>query len=134
MSQENIVAIRSAYDAFGRGDIPAVLQSFDADIEWHVPSLYPTGGDYHGVEGVQQFFQALAESWEYLRVEPDEYLDSGDYVVALGHHRGRVKDGTADLEIPFAHVWKLRDGRPVLFREYADPSALLQAQAEQSTG
>jgi uncharacterized protein len=130
MSQENVTVIRSAYEAFGRGDIPAVLQNFDPEVEWHVPSLYPTGGHYYGTEGVQQFFQGIAEDWEYLQVEPDELLDTGDYVIALGHHRGRLKGSDTDLEIPFAHVWTLRGGRIVLFREYADPSALIQAQAK----
>ena len=34
MSQENMDIIRGLYDAFARGDIPAVLGSLDADVEW----------------------------------------------------------------------------------------------------
>ena len=34
MSQKNVDIIRGMYDAFARGDIPAVLEVLDPDIEW----------------------------------------------------------------------------------------------------
>ena len=37
MSQEDLNTIPSAYEAFNRGDIPAVLEAFDPQIEWHEP-------------------------------------------------------------------------------------------------
>ena len=37
MSQEDLNTIQSAYEAFNRGDIPAVLEAFDPQIEWHEP-------------------------------------------------------------------------------------------------
>ena len=30
----NVQLARDVYDAFGRGDIPAVLEMMDPDIEW----------------------------------------------------------------------------------------------------
>ena len=35
MSQENVQLIRGVYEAFGRGDIPAVLAQMDQSIEWN---------------------------------------------------------------------------------------------------
>ena len=34
MSNENETLIRAAYDAYSRGDIPAMLEIFDAELEW----------------------------------------------------------------------------------------------------
>jgi ketosteroid isomerase-like protein len=34
MSQQDVQTVRSAYDAFNRQDIPAVLATYDEAIEW----------------------------------------------------------------------------------------------------
>jgi ketosteroid isomerase-like protein len=34
MSQQDVETVRSAYDAFNRKDIPAVLALYDPQIEW----------------------------------------------------------------------------------------------------
>jgi ketosteroid isomerase-like protein len=38
--------IRHAYDAFGRGDIPAVIEVLADDVDWSLPDLLPQGGSY----------------------------------------------------------------------------------------
>ena len=34
MSAENVAVVRSVYENFGKGDIPAVLAALDPEIEW----------------------------------------------------------------------------------------------------
>ena len=34
MSEENVGLIRGLYEAFGRGDVPAIISKLDKDIEW----------------------------------------------------------------------------------------------------
>jgi ketosteroid isomerase-like protein len=38
MSQQNIDIVKTAYEAFGRGDIPGVVATFDPNIEWVAPA------------------------------------------------------------------------------------------------
>jgi len=126
-NQENVNAIRAAYEAFAQRDIPAVLNVLDPQIHWHVPDIYPAGGTFHGREGVQQFFQGLGEQWEELNVDPTTFLAPGDHVVAIGIHRGRLTKNGIAVEVPFAHVWRVQGGKAVQFREYSDPGELLRA-------
>ena len=47
-------ALREAYAALNRNDIPACVKGFDPQIEWTEPAEYPGGGTYlewAGVEG-----------------------------------------------------------------------------------
>ena len=37
MSEQDVSTMRNAYEAFNRADIPAVLEAFDPQIEWHEP-------------------------------------------------------------------------------------------------
>lgn len=120
----NADIIRSGYQAFANQDIPAVLALFDDDIEWYAPDELPDGGTFHGPAGVAEFFTNLSKHYSELRVEPDTYHEAGDRVIVEGHHRGTVISG-APFEAGFAHVWTLRGGKAVAFREYADTGKLL---------
>ncbi|MFC4949712.1 nuclear transport factor 2 family protein [Pseudonocardia sp. GCM10023141] len=127
----NIDIIRDGYEAFGRGDVPAVLAIFADDIEWYAPDELPGGGTFHGPGEVAGFFGALPGIYDDLRVEPDRLLDAGDQVIAEGHHRGRI--GGQPFEVGFAHVWTLAGGRVVRFREYMDSGKLIPLLAKAST-
>jgi uncharacterized protein len=131
MSQQDVDTIRSAYDAFARQDIPAVLDAFADDIQWDVPDSLPFGGVFNGKEEVGRFFGTLGDYYDELRVEPDEFLEAGDRVVALGNHHGKVKDGDS-FDARFAMVWTMRDGKAASFKEYTDTAPIdraLQAKA-----
>ncbi len=58
---------------------------------------------------------------------PKEFLDAGDRVVVLGHLQGRGKASGGTLDAPYAHVWTLRDGKAVHFRNYMDTATFLQS-------
>ena len=57
LAPTNATIIRKAYDDFAKGDIPAVLETFDPAITWQVPGHGPLSGDYKGHEEVVGFFQ-----------------------------------------------------------------------------
>ena len=123
---DNAETIRGAYEAFGRQDIPGVLERFDGEIEWDVPKALPNGGVHRGPDAVAEFFGGLPEAYAELRVEPDEYLDAGDRVVVRGHHRGRGQNGV-EFEARFVHTWTLSDGKATEFVEVADTAEMTPA-------
>jgi len=120
MPEDNVALLRKTYDAFGRGDIPAVMQSFAEDITWHVPAVLPTGGDAKGHEEVGQVFQRIADSWEDFQLEVGDFVASGDRVCVLGRAQGKL-DGTR-TGYGFVHCWTMRDGVCTDFDEYVDPA------------
>jgi ketosteroid isomerase-like protein len=124
---DNVAILEGGYDAFARGDIPAVLEVFDPDIEWTEPEGYPWGRTYRGHDEVLGLFQeAAGQLGPEWRVVPDRFLATEDGVVVLGRHTGR--NGAGAWEVPFAMVWEMRDGRAVRFRHYGD-TVLMRAAA-----
>ena len=111
--------VREAYDAFGRGDIPAVLELVADDAQWDVAEVLVQGGSWSGRDGVGQFFQQLGEKYEELSIDISDLIDGGDQVVGLGVGRGKRRGG-GDVEYGFAHVFTVGDGKITRFREYAD--------------
>lgn len=133
--QQNVHVVQQAYGAFGRGDIPAVLAAMSEDIEWNTPGpseISPLAGRFQGNEQVAQFFQTMADTQEMLEFTPQEFIAQGDTVVVLGHSRIRVRDTDRTAETDWAHVFTLKDGKVIRFRDYLDTYALLQASQPES--
>lgn len=129
MAKRDIKIINDAYDAFGRGDLDAVLATFDGRIQWYEPDAdgLPWAGRHVGVKAVaNEVFSVLVAAIEKLKVKPNEFLTDGDSVVVLGVLSGKGKDGN-NFKTPFAHVWKMRDGRAVRFQSYIDTATLVGA-------
>jgi ketosteroid isomerase-like protein len=113
----NAQALREGYDAFARGDIPAVLAIFDEDIAWHIPGRSPLSGDYRGHQEVVGFLMRAHElSGGTLRVQLDDVLADGDTLVALT--TVSAERGGRSWSSPEIHVWRFADGRAVEMREY----------------
>ena len=113
--------IKSVYDAFAKGDIPSVLATMSADIEWTEAEGFPYGGTYHGPKAVlENVFMRLGSEWIGFAAVPHEFVDGGDTIVAMGKYSGTYKRTNKSFEAQFAHVWTLRDGKAVRFVQYVD--------------
>lgn len=128
----NLNSIKAVYEAFGRGDIPAVLGALSPDINWTEAEGFPYGGTYFGPNGVLEgVFMRLGTEWEGFAAVPDEFIDGGDTIVALGTYSGTYKATGKSFQAKFAHVWKLQEGKATRFTQYVD--TLLVHRALQST-
>jgi ketosteroid isomerase-like protein len=96
MSQQDVETVRSGYDAFNRKDIPAVLELYDAQIEWiEAGGGRAPAGTYHGSQSVgNEVFGTVPQNFDDFRAEPEQFIDAGDHVVVVGRFRGRAKSGT----------------------------------------
>lgn len=125
MSAENVQVLRSAYEAFARQDVPAVMAAFDEDIEWEAPDSLPFGGTYRGHDGVGSFFGQLPQYWQNLAVEPEEFIDGGDTIVVVAHVHGTGGAGAYDQR--HVHLWRMRNGKAFRFTEWSDTARGLKA-------
>ena len=126
--QQNTEIVREGYAAFGRGDIPALLDLLDDDIEWQAvigaaPHV-PTAGRRSGKQAVAEFFRILGQTVEFSRFEPREFIAQGDQVVTLGFYEGRSKATGRTFAEEFAMVDTFRNGKIVRFREYVNAAAI----------
>lgn len=113
--------IEGAYKSFETGDIPGLLASFDENIEWTEAEGFPYGGTYTGANSIlENVFMKLGTEWENFAAVPDEILDAGEKIVALGNYSGKYNPTGKSMSVPFAHVWTLRGGKIVKFVQYTD--------------
>jgi uncharacterized protein len=121
--------VQRSYVAFARHDLDAVMADMDAEIEWHQAQGLPHGGFYRGIAEVRRnIFDPLDEQWwDEFSATPDELLDAGDDVVVLGRYRGVAKGTGKRLDVPFVHVWTVRDAKAVRFRQFLDTAGWVEA-------
>jgi ketosteroid isomerase-like protein len=117
----NLDSVRAVYDSFATGDVPAVLNFLSPDVSWTEAEGFPYGGTYTGPQAVLAgVFMRLGAEWQGFAVVPDDFIDGGDRVVALGRYSGTYKATGKSFRADFAHVWTLRDGKAVKFVQYID--------------
>lgn len=126
---DNQRLVEQIYAAFGRGDLPFILNALALDVDWRhpQPAKIPWGGVRRGREAVAQFFAALAQHLTVEEFQPHTLLAAGDQVVVLGQERMRVKSTGRVYTVEWAHVWTLRGGQVTAFCEYTDTAAILAA-------
>jgi uncharacterized protein len=125
--QQNLTTVRQGYDAFARGDLPALLALLDSDVSWTTPGPpdLPTAGARRGHAAVMDFFQRLAAIGEIQRFEPKEFFAQGNRVVVLGDDTTRIAATDKTVDFRWTHVFTLRGGTVVAFEEIGDVSALV---------
>ena len=114
----NFDTARSAYEAFGRGDMEALSETLSEDSVWLTSDELPLGGETQGRDAIMGNFAQIPNYWTSFSVEPEEFIDAGDWVVVRGTQRAGNDAGS--FEAPFAHLLKFEDGRIVRGEFYAD--------------
>jgi ketosteroid isomerase-like protein len=124
----NVHLIRTAYRAFQDRDVQALLDTFAPDIRWVHPesmSAYGLGGTKHGHAGVREFLARVPGVLGGMRLEPIEFLESGDRVVVFGQRHVTSVRGHTQL-LKFTHSWTLRDGKVMVMEDIFDTVLLQQ--------
>jgi uncharacterized protein len=127
----NVDIVKRGYEAFGRGDVNGVLSLLEETVEWETPGSpeFPTAGRRRGHREVAGFFHTLAQTYDFERFEPKSFIAQGDSVVVLGEDSVRLKSNGTRLEVDWVHVFELRNGKVVRFREYFDTAPVVAAMA-----
>ncbi len=127
-------ALREAYAALNRNDIPAFVKVFDPQIERIEPADVPQGGTYHGLAAVTAHFSKARGTWAEGSCEPQRFIvapavggsGGSDRIIVLVHVRVRLKAETGWREGHLADVYTFRNGKAIQFRTFADERQALE--------
>lgn len=128
MSAENVEIVRRGYaHVIATGEL--LEEIAHPDFVWDMSTFgnWPERQTYDGIEGTREFLADWTSAWEDWRLDVRELLDAGDEVVAIVHQSGRSKTTGLEVDMHFAQVWTLRDGKQTRMRMYADPDEALRA-------
>jgi uncharacterized protein len=114
----NVGTAQSAYEAFSRGDMEMLSDMLAEDGTWLTSDELPLGGETHGRDAILGNFAQIPNYWSSFSVEPEEFIDAGEWVVVKGTQRAGNDAGS--FEAPFAHLMKFENDKIVRGEFYTD--------------
>jgi ketosteroid isomerase-like protein len=136
MSQEedNVALLREAYDRWHRskgGSVDHWLSMLDDQV-----TMTSLAGGAEGMEftrthksrdEARSYFAGLTQDWEMIRYEVEEFIASGERVVAVCSCSFRNLRTGKEFNSPKVDIWRIRDGRAVEYQELYDTHGVLSA-------
>jgi ketosteroid isomerase-like protein len=126
----NLQTVQSIYEAFGRGDVPAIIAVQADDVEWErdgrdhgVPWLKPGRGKAH----VGSFFQALS-AIEISKFDVRNLLEGGNQICAVIDIEITVTATGGKISDEEVHLWTFgTDGKVTSFHHVVDTAQHIAA-------
>jgi ketosteroid isomerase-like protein len=130
MSAENVNLVKGIYEAFGRGDVPAVVAAMSPEIVWHEAENFPyaDGNPYIGADAILRgVFARIIDEWDGFAALPEAFHDAGETVIMTGRYAGTHKRTGKSMNPQVAHIWTLGGGKAVRFQQLVDTLAVARA-------
>lgn len=117
--------VQQAYVAFGRGDIPGLMEFVASDIDWEcvVPASLPYAGRRGNREQVAAFFAAIPQADDIRVFEPREFIAAGEHVTVLGWEEAVALDSGKPYGTEWVHVFTVKEGKVVRWRGFYNSAA-----------
>jgi ketosteroid isomerase-like protein len=132
-SEQNLAAVQRIYEAFGKGDVPAILDELAEDVAWEqwadnqaqkagVPWFAPRSGR----DGAAEFF-ALVGGWEIRDFQLLSMMAGGDQV-AVEFVMEAIPAGGTHFRDEEMHLWTFDEhGKVARLRHYTDTAKHIAA-------
>jgi ketosteroid isomerase-like protein len=128
----NIRTITGVYEAFGRGDVAAILDAVTDDVDWAAEassSAAPWYGVRHGKDAVAAFFADFGSTMEVDEFTPVSVAANDTDVLTVVRFRARSRTTGRAEQMDLHHYFKFRGGKIAYYRgteDTAQTEAVLQ--------
>ncbi len=119
----NIKTITAVYEAFGRGDVAAILDAVSDDVDWAAEaasSAAPWYGVRHGKDAVAAFFSDFGSTMEVEEFTPVSFAANDTDVLTVVRFRARSRGTGRTAQMNLHHYFKFRDGKIAYYRGTED--------------
>ena len=110
MSGEDVAIVRQMYDAFRSGDAESALNHFAPDVTVSTPTR-PDAVVGRGREALARTIASWVDSFDDWREEVEAIRDLGGHVLVAAKQIGRGKGSGAEVELRYALLYQVDDGK-----------------------
>jgi ketosteroid isomerase-like protein len=123
-ADSNIATIKSIYEAFGRGDVPTILNALSDDVDWAAEAATTGGAPWYGVRTgkaeVRSFFEQFGSSMEVDEFTPVTFAANDNDVMAVVRLKARHRASGRTVAMDLHHWFTFRDGLIAHYRGTED--------------
>jgi uncharacterized protein len=128
MTRANLELVRSAFDAWNRGDIEEFAGHVAEDVAWLEVSGRPEGGvsERLGRDRMRRSLESLFDAWESYHLEVERIDEVGDRVVAVVREIALGRASGMEIDGRWGYLITVSDGRIVRIEAYRDAAVALK--------
>jgi ketosteroid isomerase-like protein len=129
VSTANLELVRSAFEAWNRGDIDGFAGHAAEDVAWVEVSGRPEGpaGERRGRERMRRSLGTLFEAFESYHLEVERLHEVGDRVVAIVREVAKGRASGLEIDGRWGYLITVKRGQIVRIEAYRDAEVALQA-------
>jgi ketosteroid isomerase-like protein len=130
-AESNVATVKKMYEAFGRGEIPAILPHLRSDVQWSYRTIAQEVPWYQACRGpaevAARFFASL-DALDFEKFEPRTFLASGDTVAVRLEIGGVYRPTGKRTATSSIHWWTFdNEGKVASYEGYEDTAASREA-------
>ncbi len=131
IEEENEKRVRAFYEATIPGHRESLWRLQAPHVVYDLPDGMPVGGGhFEGLLDVtERFLTSLYGAFD-VRFVAEEFITAGEHVVAIGRIEGKTRKAAVPVDVPFVHVWTVREGYLQRLRAFTDTALLARALAK----
>jgi uncharacterized protein len=118
VSERDTEVLKRFYEAINEEDVDAAMDLCDRTVEVYMSPNVVAAVAPRGHRDVSEYLREFMGSWHMYRPEPEDFVSSGDEVVALVHLRARGKGSRFEIEEDVADVFTVDHGKISKLRLY----------------
>jgi ketosteroid isomerase-like protein len=122
-SDPKIATVQRLYEAYGRGDVDAVLAELADDVDWAAEATgraVPWWGNFRGKAEVPRFFKEIGSNVDVTEFSILGFTSNETDVIATIHWTFTVHATGKTASMHMQHWWKFAGGKIVFFRGSED--------------
>ena len=126
----NIKTIAEVYEAFGRGDVAAILDALTDDVDWAAEAAShaaPWYGVRHGKDAVALFFTEFGSTMEIEEFTPHTVAGNETDVLTVVRCRTKSRRTGKSTAMDLHHLFRFRDGKIAYYRGTEDTAQVEDA-------
>jgi|SRR5215208_73014 len=127
MSRENVETARRAYENFNAGDISGWLPIHSADAEIHDLPNVPDPAVHRGHAEIRTWAEELIETTEYLRFEPQQFIEVGELVLVPVRISAKGRASGVPTEMSIFQAFEFSEGKISRLWNYLTEDEALEA-------
>ena len=130
-AEQNIETVKTIYEAFGRGDVDAILERCTDDVDWAADAaieVAPWHGTKHDKAELPSFFAGIEQTGPVTEFTPLSFAGNadGDVMVFLRYAFTVTATGK-DVATNLHHYFRFRDGKVAYYRGSEDTALIASA-------
>ncbi len=131
LNPANVMIIQKLYNDFAKGDIPSVQAAMDEKVVWNESENFPLadGNPYIGFDAIAKgVFGRIQSDWEYWNLTDLNLQEmTNNKILTTGRYQAKYKKNGAVINLQMAHLWTLKEGKIILFQQFADTKGIADA-------